>query len=167
MPADWYCRVMGSDLGPFTSADQLEMARSHRLSPEDSVRRGTDGSWVSAYRVKGLFEDAAGSVIIKAVLPPEVPKRATHPAALKGTQQAASPDHAHPDSPVERGDWYCISSGSKRGPMSFEQLRHLAALGELQPADRVWCAAVPTKHQAREIKGLGFSSELTPSERAS
>lgn len=168
MPAEWYCRVMGSELGPFTSAELLEMARNHRLSPEDSVRRGTDGSWISAYRVKGLFEDAAGSVIIKAVLPPEAPKRENHAGpGLKGPQHTTVHKHAHSVSPVERGDWYCISSGSKRGPMSFEQLRRLAALGELQPADRVWCAAVPTKHQAREIKGLGFGSELTPSERAS
>ena len=53
MATQWYCRLMGTELGPFTSKQLLEMARSHRLVPDDSVKKGADGMWVAAYRVKG------------------------------------------------------------------------------------------------------------------
>ena len=158
MQAEWYCRVMGSELGPFTSSQLLEMARMHRLSPEDFVRRGLGGAWTAAYRVKGLFDDAAGSVIIKAVLPPEKPKIDSQP-------KAHLPSDGHVISAASREDvttkcgWYCISSGQKLGPVSFEELQHLALLGRLHPTDRVWSATLPTKHQAREIKGLVFAAE--------
>jgi len=72
MASQWYCRLMGTELGPFTSKQLLEMARSHRLMPDDSVRKETDGTWVSAHHVRGLFDDASASTIIMASLPPEV-----------------------------------------------------------------------------------------------
>jgi hypothetical protein len=63
---------MGSELGPFTSQQLIEMARSHQIMPDDSVKKGADGAWVDANRVKGLFDDPSGSSIIMAHLPPEV-----------------------------------------------------------------------------------------------
>src|SRR5712672_2767639 len=75
MATQWYCRLMGTELGPFTSKQLLEMARSHRLMRDDSVKKGSDGMWVAAHRVKGLFDDVSASTIIMASLPPEV-KRA-------------------------------------------------------------------------------------------
>ena len=157
MQAQWYCRVMGSELGPFTSSQLLEMARLHRLSPEDFVKRTADGAWTAAYRVKVLFDDAAGSVIIKAVLPPERPK-SEQPSATVSKRSPATASDALPDTASNRG-WYCISSGQKLGPIIFEELQRLASIGRLRPTDRVWSAALPTKHEAREIDGLVFAAE--------
>ena len=77
MASQWYCQLMGTELGPFTSQQLIEMARSHRLMPDDSVKKGADGAWVAAHSVKGLFDDASASTIIMAILPPEVKQR-TH-----------------------------------------------------------------------------------------
>src|SRR5690606_29014300 len=72
MASQWFCRLMGTELGPFTSKQLLEMARQHQITPEDAVRKGPDGTWVEAHRVKGLFEDGSMSTIIMARLPPDV-----------------------------------------------------------------------------------------------
>lgn len=139
--AQWYCRLMGDELGPLTSAQLLEMARGHKLTPEDYVRKGADGHWVGAYRVKGLFdEDASASGISK---------------ILTGAQAAPiqpAPEATSVKQHVE--DWYCICKGRKLGPMTFEVLQALAAEGELQPSDRVWTNLMPKHHSAAEINGL-------------
>ena len=64
MATQWYCRLMGTELGPFTSKQLLEMARTHQLMSDDFVKKEADGMWVAAYRVKGLFDDASASSII-------------------------------------------------------------------------------------------------------
>lgn len=140
--AQWFCRLMGEELGPLTSAQLLEMARSHKLSPEDYVRKGADGHWVGAYRVKGLFdEDASASGISK---------------IMQAAAQAADPPAEPEPAPVKQHveDWYCICKGRKLGPMTFEVLQALACEGELQPSDRVWTNLMPKHHTAAEIKGL-------------
>ena len=86
MATQWYCRLMGTELGPFTSKQLLEMARSHRLMPDDSVKNGAEGMWVAAHRVKGLFDDASASTIIMASLPPEVKQ------ALESKRETAAPE---------------------------------------------------------------------------
>jgi hypothetical protein len=137
--AQWYCKLMGDELGPFTSAQLLEMARSHKLTPDDYVRKGETGAWVGAYRVKGLFdEDASASGISKIMqnLPTE-PAPATPPEPPKAVE-----------------DWYCICKGRKLGPMTFEVLQALAAEGQLSPHDRVWTNLMPKHHTAAEIQGL-------------
>lgn len=142
--AQWYCRLMGDELGPLTSAQLLEMARSRKLTPEDYVRKGAEGAWVGAYRVKGLFdEDASASGISKIVTAAQV--------------AAASEAPAEPEPPPVKQhveDWYCICKGRKLGPLTFEVLQALAAEGELQPADRVWSNLMPKHHTAAEIQGL-------------
>ena len=137
MTSDWYCRVMGSELGPLSGAQLLEMVRSHQLTQEDSVRKGPTGEWVGAYRVKGLFQEGPGSMIIAAHLPPTDPVPQPLPAA-----------------PVREAEWFCISSGSRLGPMTFEALRQLAARKQLQPTDRVWSNMVPKRRDAGDVKGL-------------
>lgn len=57
MPADeWYYQVMGEEMGPVTASQLKEHARRGDLQPDAKVRRGTDGSWVTANKVRGLFE---------------------------------------------------------------------------------------------------------------
>jgi len=140
--AQWFCRLMGDEIGPLTSAQLLEMARSHKLTPEDYVRKGTEGNWVGAYRVKGLFdEDASASGISK---------------IMTAVSQAPPPE-AEPAPPVPKQhveDWYCICKGRKLGPMTFEVLQALACEGQLQPSDRVWTNLMPKHHAAAEIQGL-------------
>jgi hypothetical protein len=147
MASQWYCRLMGTELGPFTSQQLLEMARNHRLMPDDSVKKGADGTWVAAHRVKGLFDDASASTIIMASLPPKVRK------ALDSKQDTAKQAITPEPRPIT---WYYISNQNKIGPLSFDELVVHGQQGLLQPHSRVWSSRSPKWCEAKDVKGLAF-----------
>jgi hypothetical protein len=147
MATQWYCRLMGTELGPFTSKQLLEMARGHRLMPDDSVKKGADGMWVAAHRVKGLFDDTSASTIIMASLPPEV-KRALE-SKQETTKEAAAPEPR----PIK---WYYISDQNKVGPLSFDELVARGREGLVKPDSRVWSSKSPKWCEAKDVEGLVF-----------
>ncbi len=55
MSHEWYCRLDAHELGPLSAAALRELARSGCLRPEHHVRRGSQGAWVVARRVRNLF----------------------------------------------------------------------------------------------------------------
>jgi len=58
MTAEWFYAHNGQMAGPLT-ADQLRQdALAGRVTGTDHVRRGANGTWVPASRVKGLFDPA-------------------------------------------------------------------------------------------------------------
>lgn len=58
MTAEWYYARNGQMAGPLT-ADQLRQdAIAGKVTTGDHVRRGANGTWVSAANVKGLFDPA-------------------------------------------------------------------------------------------------------------
>ena len=147
MATQWYCRLMGTELGPFTSKQLLEMARSHRLMSDDSVKKGADGMWVAAHRVKGLFDDASASTIIMASLPPEVKQ------ALESKQEARKEAVVPEPRPIT---WYYISNHNKVGPLSFDELAAHGRRGLIKPESRVWSSTSPKWCEAKDVKGLAF-----------
>lgn len=149
MAAKWYCRVMGTEMGPLTSKELLQMAREHQISPDDSVRKGPDGKWARAERVKGLFDDPGMSTIIMSNLPPEM-----RPAETNSQPKTASPAPHEPASET----WHYISEQGKVGPLSFDQLVAHSAHGNLKPSDRVWSTKSPKWCEAKKVKGLKFQS---------
>ena len=58
MESQWYFQTEGGDEGPLTAATLKKCAASSIVKPDTLVRKGTDGKWVPASRVKGLFETA-------------------------------------------------------------------------------------------------------------
>lgn len=152
MATQWYCRLMGSELGPFTSKQLLEMARSHQLMPDDSVKKEVDGMWVGAHRVKGLFDDPSLSSIIIASLPPDVQQALE--SAQKAPQEAATPEPR----PIM---WYYISDHSKVGPLSFDDLIAHGRQGLVKPKCRVWSSKSPKWCEAKDVAGLVFD-QSTP-----
>ncbi len=147
MATQWYCRLMGTELGPFTSKQLLEMARSHQLMPDDFVKTGADGMWVAAYRVKGLFDDASASSIIMASLPPEVKQ------ALESKHETTT-DTATPEPrPI---NWYYISDQNKVGPLRFDELVARGREGLVKPESRVWNSRSPKWCKAKDVEGLEF-----------
>jgi Zn-dependent protease with chaperone function len=59
MASDWYCQIDGEEHGPL-SPDQIRtMAQIGQLTRESLVRKGFSGPWVSAKRVKGVFDDSS------------------------------------------------------------------------------------------------------------
>ncbi len=169
MAVEWYCQLMGSDLGPLNVEQLVDMVRQHQITPEDLVRRN-ESPWVPAYQVKGLFEAAAKPK------PKPKPEEAEPERKLERIDRSdydAVRDLASSSSTVknsgDRGqasdadelpqdDWYCIASGEKQGPLSFDQLQALAGDRRLRARDRVWRGSAPKWQKASEVKGL----ELPP-----
>ena len=60
MAARWFYQISGEELGPITTAELVELARSGKLSPDDKVKKN-DSKWVSASKVRGLFPDDQAS----------------------------------------------------------------------------------------------------------
>jgi GYF domain 2 len=53
---EWFYLRAGQIVGPLTAAQLREHALAQKVSPTDHVRRGGDGNWVPASKVKGLFD---------------------------------------------------------------------------------------------------------------
>lgn len=64
------------------------------------------------------------------------------------------------------GQWYYTKAGQRCGPISDEQLRGLAASGQLQPTDLVWSKGMAKWTPARNINGLTFASPAAQSPQA-
>ena len=56
MAAEWYYKVMGEPIGPLTSAELHRHAQEGSVLPDTFVRRGAEGWWIAADKVKGLFD---------------------------------------------------------------------------------------------------------------
>ena len=55
MAAQWYCKISGKTIGPLSSQKLKMLADKGQLRPDHSIRQGSQGNWVPAKRVKGLF----------------------------------------------------------------------------------------------------------------
>ena len=56
MAGEWYYKLMGEVIGPISSIELKQLARAGDIRPDTHVRKGPDGRWVMAERVKGLLE---------------------------------------------------------------------------------------------------------------
>lgn len=52
---EWYFQTMGQELGPFTAAELKTKVEGGLIQPDTMVRRGLEGKWLYADRVKGLL----------------------------------------------------------------------------------------------------------------
>ncbi len=57
MSDDWFCKIEGKKVGPLTGQQLRTIVAKGKLRPEHLVRRGGEGPWVPAGRVKGLFPE--------------------------------------------------------------------------------------------------------------
>lgn len=72
MTAEWFYAHNGQMAGPIT-ADQLRQdALAGKVAVSDHVRRGANGTWVSASKVKGLFDPAPTPSLPPRMPPPAV-----------------------------------------------------------------------------------------------
>ena len=59
MANDWYAQIMGETQGPLTSAQVKQLARIGQIATDTLLKRGENGTWVSADQVQGLFAPSA------------------------------------------------------------------------------------------------------------
>ena len=52
---DWFYQVMGQDIGPVSPAELKAKVDNGQIQADTMVRKGTDGKWLFAGRVKGLI----------------------------------------------------------------------------------------------------------------
>ncbi len=61
-PADaWYLQVLGHEMGPFPFDELVEMVMAGKVGPQDLLRNGTQGEWISANEIGGLFPSGTTS----------------------------------------------------------------------------------------------------------
>ena len=92
MGSQWFCKVLGQEIGPVGFPGLVEMVRSGALKEDDPVRRETATEWTPAREVIGLFRAArkkpAGAAPPGA---PAAPKPAQVPPKAAAKPPAAKP----------------------------------------------------------------------------
>ena len=58
MASQWFCRVLGQEIGPVSFREMAEMVRARTLKKDDPVRREGTSQWTRAGEVIGLFRAA-------------------------------------------------------------------------------------------------------------
>ncbi len=72
----WFIRHRGQEQGPFTAKQLKDLAANSQITPQTDVRLNSDGSWMSASKVKGLFPSMGVST------PPSNPQTQTAPSTV-------------------------------------------------------------------------------------
>jgi hypothetical protein len=87
MPSQWYYQSMSAELGPYSADQMREHAASGRIAADTLVRKGKDGKWVNAARIKGLLGQ------------PERPQQSRSAASTASIQrpQTSKLARIHPD----------------------------------------------------------------------
>jgi len=89
MSADWFCKIGEKKIGPLNGQQLKTVVAKGQLKPEHLVRRGSEGPWVPAGRIKGLFpEGPAGNA------QGQRPSQATGKALPKAAAKAGTPPKA-------------------------------------------------------------------------
>lgn len=95
MAVEWFYLRAGQIVGPLTAAQLRDHAVARKVTPADHVRRGGEGDWLSATKVKGLF-DTTPAVRPHPVVPPPPQPQATarevpNPTPAPQPQPASAP----------------------------------------------------------------------------
>jgi hypothetical protein len=107
MSADWFCKIGEKKVGPLNGQQLKTIVAKGQLKREHLVRRGSEGPWVPAGRVKGLFpEGAAGGGQSQGKKPPQatakpLPKAGSPPKAASLPTAAEAPAPPAADIPQE------------------------------------------------------------------
>ncbi len=55
MTREWYFQVMGQELGPLSGGELKAKVANGQVQPDTLIRKGVEGKWLFAAKVKGLF----------------------------------------------------------------------------------------------------------------
>ncbi|MGA2257567.1 MAG: DUF4339 domain-containing protein [Thermoguttaceae bacterium] len=91
MSADWFCKIGERKVGPLSGQQLKTIVAKGQLKPEHLVRRGSEGPWVAAGRIKGLFSDGPTA---DAQTPDKKPPPAIGKPLPKGAAKPSAPPTA-------------------------------------------------------------------------
>ena len=92
MASQWFCKVLGQEVGPVSFREMAEMVRAGTLKEDDPVRREGTSRWTRAREVIGLFRAAAKE---PAPTPPQA-KPEPQPVRAPGKTREAGHPPAEP-----------------------------------------------------------------------
>jgi hypothetical protein len=104
MSADWYCRIGEKKVGPLNGHQLKTIVAKGQLRPEHLVRQGSEGPWVPAGRIKGLFPKSPAGTQPQGQKPPPatakpLPKAAAKPGTPPTAKAASLPSAAEAPAP--------------------------------------------------------------------
>lgn len=79
MTREWYFQSMGQELGPLSAPELKAKVTNGQIQPDTLIRKGTEGKWLFAGNVKGLFAVAAEPPPPPAMPAPKAKSSATIP----------------------------------------------------------------------------------------
>ena len=90
MSADWFCKIGEKKYGPLNGQQLKTIVAKGQLKPDHLVRHGSEGPWVPAGRIKGLFpHDASGNGASLGKKPPAATAEPLARAAKAGSLPTA------------------------------------------------------------------------------
>jgi len=95
MPAQWFYQMMGQVVGPVSADDLRKLARERTILRDTLIRKGEDGIWVTADKVRGLLDSVNEELrTAKTNQPPtpEAPARAVEKVGKQKMPSARSRD---------------------------------------------------------------------------
>ncbi len=139
MSEKWYYTQSGQVHGPIPARELKRLAQSGELRPTDSVRRGDQGQWVRANKVRGLQWTAASSDAKPQPEPqrPVTPARTVSDSSKVHPRSASGGDPARPQGTLQSPVVITLKKASrdvKLMPSGQQALRTPAFLGLIQLA---------------------------------
>lgn len=139
---EWYVKVKGEGVGPISSPQLRKLSSDGTVHRSTLIRKGEDGRWIAAGKVKGLFiplDRAPGSV-----------------------NAPSAPAEANSEEP----EYYYSTDGRREGPVSLTQLETLAKSGAIRPDDLLWKRGMSNwEPVSGELKGLISEPSLPPPQK--
>lgn len=110
MTAEWYYRTTtGRTQGPVTASQMLQLARLGEIDPETEIKKGAEGRWVTASKVKGLIAPASPKPV-KTVPPWQQPQL---------DDSEPEPNPRSPSPPLNRHRGSEATVAKRRSPVLF------------------------------------------------
>jgi len=129
----WHYERQGESCGPVSFDELRRLAVSGLIQPDSLVWKAGMPEWLSAAQVEGLFS-SAGSPLLS-------PPQTTPPAP-------------EAEVPVADDRWHYECQGERCGPMSFDELLHLANAGRIGPDSLTWKRGMADWTPAGLVAGL-------------
>ena len=169
MATEWFCKIMGEEWGPMSAQELIAVARRGRLTRDDNVKRGDQGTWVRAEVVRGLFNSPPiAATVTSDRLVAAVQRGSRRP----GVQSCCPSTQCGTGSKL--GKWGQELPGrspriafgnlpSKECSSRFISSATIAAIGTAPPTLVVWCSAEQRRRQKRSPldRPLGWSSRCS------
>ncbi len=114
---EWYCQVLGQELGPMLFEELQQMAKTGALHADDEVRHGDSAPWAKADRVRGLKF-------------PKVSTAGVTPAHDRSSTLVPFGEAA------KKREWFYEIVGQQMGPISFIEMAKAVSSGTLKMEDQ-------------------------------